>query len=131
MPPLRSRTVTHGRNMAGARALLRIADQGDTVLAAQYLLRDAGVPVAPDGRFTREMADAVRDFQAQRDFRDDDSGQFTGMIGGQTWPALARPVRVGEGSDAARAVEVLARARRTESLPDVVTPDVWQQLLAP
>lgn len=23
MPPLRSRTVTHGRNMAGARALLR------------------------------------------------------------------------------------------------------------
>src|SRR3569623_1975203 len=25
MPPLRSRTVTHGRNMAGARALLRAA----------------------------------------------------------------------------------------------------------
>ena len=31
MPPLRSRTVTHGRNMAGARALLRAAgvDAGD------------------------------------------------------------------------------------------------------
>ncbi len=25
MPPLRSRTVTHGRNMAGARSLLRAA----------------------------------------------------------------------------------------------------------
>lgn len=25
MPPMRSRTVTHGRNMAGARALLRAA----------------------------------------------------------------------------------------------------------
>jgi hypothetical protein len=52
------------------------------------------------------------------------------MIGGETWPALARPVRVGEDSEAARAVEALVRARRTESVPDVVTPAVWQHLLA-
>ena len=111
--------------------LLRIADQGDRVLAAQYLLRDAGVAaVVPDGRFTRQLADAVRGFQARRGFQDDDTGQVTGMIGGETWPALARPVRAGENSDAARAVEVLLHGRRTESTPDVVTPAVWQHLLA-
>jgi hypothetical protein len=110
--------------------LLRVADRGERVLAAQYLLRDAGVPgVVPDGRFTRAMADAVRDLQEARGFADDETGRPTGMIGGQTWPALARPVRPGDG-DAARAVEVLLRGRRAESLPDVVTPAVWQRLLA-
>ena len=112
--------------------LLRIADRGDQVLAAQYLLRDAGVAgIVPDGRFTREMADAVRGFQTGRGFLDDDTGQVTGMIGGETWPALARPVRVGEHSEAALAVETLTRSRRTESLPDVVTAPVWQHLLTP
>ena len=102
------------------------------MLAAQYLLRDAGVPgVVPDGRFTRGLADAVRGFQTQRGFLDDDTGQVTGMIGGETWPALARPVRVGENSEAARAVEALVQSRSTESLPDVVTPQVWQHLLTP
>jgi N-acetylmuramoyl-L-alanine amidase len=121
-----------GRARKAAWPLLRIADRGERVLAAQYLLRDAGVPgVVPDGRFTRELADAVRGFQAARSFRDDETGQVTGMIGGETWPALARPVRVGEDTDAARAVEVLLGRRSTESVPDVVTPDVWQHLLAP
>ena len=110
----------------------RGADRGEQGRAAQYLRRDAGGPgVVPDGRFTRELADAVRGFQAARDFRDDETGQVTGIIGGETWPALARPVRVGEDSDAARAVEVLLRRRRTESVPDVVKPPVWQHLLAP
>ena len=121
-----------GAATAATWPLLRIADRGERVLAAQYLLRDAGVAaVVPDGRFTRALADAVRGYQAQRGFRDDDTGQVTGMIGGETWPALARPVRVGEDSDAARAVEALVRFRRTESVPDVVTPAVWQHLLAP
>jgi N-acetylmuramoyl-L-alanine amidase/Putative peptidoglycan binding domain len=112
--------------------LLRVADRGERVLAAQYLLRDVGVAgVVPDGRFTRALADAVRGFQAARGFRDDDTGQVTGMIGGETWPALARPVRAGVGSEAARAVEALVRTRRTESVPDVITPAVWQHLLAP
>ena len=51
------------------------------------------------------------------------------MIGGETWPAIARAVRAGEGGDAARAVAVLVRGRNTESLPDVVTPEMWQHLL--
>jgi hypothetical protein len=110
--------------------LLRVADRGERVLAAQYLLRDAGVGgVVPDGRFTRAVADAVRGFQAERGFRDDESGQVTGMIGGETWPVLARTVRAGEDSEAARAVEALARARRVENVPDVVTAAVWQHLL--
>ena len=123
-----------GKQASRARAatwpLLRIADRGPKVLAAQYLLRDAGVAgVARDGRFTRELADAVRGFQAAHGFRDDDTAQVTGMIGGETWPALARTVRIGEDSDAARAVAVLLGGRRSESVPDVVTPPVWRDLL--
>jgi hypothetical protein len=117
---------------AAAWPLLRVADRGEQVLAAQHLLRDAGVAgVVPDGRFTRELADAVRGFQAERGFTDDDTARPTGMIGGETWPALARPVRVDEDGEAARALEVLTRDRRTESLPDVVTPEIWQRLLTP
>ena len=52
------------------------------------------------------------------------------MIGGESWPALARPVRAGEGGEAQQAVEVLLRGR-DEPVPDVVTPQVWQRLLAP
>ena len=120
------------RATAATWPLLRIADRGNQVLAAQYLLRDAGVDgVVPDGRFTRELADAVRGFQSAHGFVDDETLEVTGMIGGETWPAIARAVRVGEDGDAARAVATLARDRRTESLPDVVTPEVWQHLLTP
>jgi hypothetical protein len=120
------------RTKAASWPLLRVTDRGDRILAAQYLLRDAGLAgVVPDGRFTPELADAVRSFQAARGFLDDETLQVTGMIGGETWPAIARAVRSGEDGDAARAVAVLARGRRTESLPDVVTPEVWQHLLTP
>jgi dihydroxy-acid dehydratase len=49
MPPLRSRTVTHGRNMAGARALLRATgvareDIGKPIIAA----RDITLIAHPD-----------------------------------------------------------------------------------
>jgi hypothetical protein len=120
------------RATAATWPLLRIADRGNQVLAAQYLLRDAGVDgVVPDGRFSRELADAVRGFQSAHGFVDDETLEVTGMIGGETWPAIARAVRVGEDGDAARAVAALVRDRRTESLPDVVTPEVWQHLLTP
>ncbi|MDT7579678.1 MAG: hypothetical protein QOK35_942 [Pseudonocardiales bacterium] len=137
LPRLRKEVATLlGQRAAQTRAavwpLLRFADRGDQVLAAQYLLRDAGMDgVVPDGRFTRELADAVRGFQTAHGFLDDESLQVTGMIGGETWPAIARAVRSGEDGDATRAVEILARGRRTESLPDVVTPEVWQHLLTP
>ncbi len=135
LPRLRAEVAgVLGQRPAAVRAatwpLLRVADRGPRVLAAQYLLRDAGVSgVVPDGRFTPGMADAVRGFQAGRGFRDDETGQVTGMIGGETWPAIARPVQVAERTEAGRAVEALVRGRHTESLPDVVTPPVWQRLL--
>ncbi|MGZ8750718.1 MAG: peptidoglycan recognition protein family protein [Pseudonocardia sp.] len=115
--------------------LLRIADRGQQVLAAQHLLRAEGVPgVVPDGRFTRGLADTVRAFQAERGFGRDDSMNLseepTGMIGGESWPALAHPVRAGEGGEAQRAVEVLLRGRDVR-LPEVVTPQIWQRLLTP
>jgi hypothetical protein len=115
--------------------LLRIADRGQRVLAAQHLLRAAGVSsVVPDGRFSRGLADTVRAFQAERGFGRDDpmaaSDEPTGMIGGESWPALARPVRVGEGGEAQQAVEVLLRGRDLR-LPEVVTPQIWQRLLTP
>ena len=114
--------------------LLRIADRGERVLAAQHLLRAAGVPgVVPDGRFTRELADTVRAFQDEHGFGRDDPGRDeadgpTGMIGGETWPALARPVRAGEGGEAA-AGRRGPPARPGPRLPDVVTPEIWQHLL--
>jgi hypothetical protein len=115
--------------------LLRIADRGPRVLAAQHLLRAAGVPgVVPDGRFTRGLANTVRAFQAERGFVRDDSmdlsAEPTGMIGGESWPALARPVRVGESGAAQQAVEVLLRGRDLR-LPEVVTAQIWQHLLTP
>jgi dihydroxy-acid dehydratase len=66
MPPLRSRTVTHGRNMAGARALLRAtgvasADFGKPIIAVANSFTEfvpGHVHLADVGRV---IADAVRD----------------------------------------------------------------------
>src|SRR6202451_3631934 len=65
MPPLRSRTVTHGRNMAGARALLRATgvaneDFGKPIIAVANSFTEfvpGHVPLAEVGRI---IADAVR-----------------------------------------------------------------------
>ncbi|GEL20976.1 peptidoglycan recognition protein family protein [Pseudonocardia asaccharolytica] len=104
--------------------LLRPGDRGPQVQAAQYLLRAAGMrDVVPSGRYDRLTAAAVLRFQELTD------AENVGMIGGETWPVLARPVRRDEGGDAERAVAVLAARRGTESVPDVVTPRVWQRLL--
>lgn len=105
--------------------LLRVGDRGAAVLAAQYLLRDAGMTeVVPDGRYSQRMADLAYSFQTARG-----SDEVTGMIGGESWPVLARPVHRGEGSDAERAVQALAAGSGVQRLPEVVTPPVWQRLL--
>ncbi|HEY2099770.1 MAG TPA: N-acetylmuramoyl-L-alanine amidase [Pseudonocardia sp.] len=111
--------------------LLRIADQGPAVLAAQYLLRGAGIPaVALDGQFGRGMADAVYAFQRKHRLPP------TGMIGGGSWPLLAVPVRPGSGGYAEQAVQVLLRATPTPPNPrpayptTTVGPTTWQRLLA-
>ena len=65
--------------------LLRVADRGSDVQAAQHLLRGAGYrDVVPDGRFDRRTADAVRQFQ-----KVNGTEQVNGMIGGESWPLQA------------------------------------------
>jgi peptidoglycan hydrolase-like protein with peptidoglycan-binding domain len=106
--------------------LLRVADKGVPVQAAQHLLRASGTPAPVHGQFDRDTADAVRSFQRHHGI------EVTGMIGGESWPLLARPVRVGQDGDAGRAVRLLA-ARRTghdAAAPAVVDQRSWQTLLS-
>ena len=106
--------------------LLRVADKGVPVQAAQHLLRASGTPAPVHGQFDRDTADAVRSFQRRHGI------EVTGMIGGESWPLLARPVRVGQDGDAGRAVRLLA-ARRTGhdgAAPVVVDQRSWQNLLS-
>src|SRR6266571_4573514 len=62
MPPLRSRTVTHGRNMAGARALLRAAgvareDLGKPIIA----VANSFTEFVPGHVHLREVGQVVAD----------------------------------------------------------------------
>ena len=122
-PDVDSRAIAHPPTWP----LLRIADRGPRVLAAQHLLRSAGVPGVPaDGRFERATADGVYAFQRQHGL------ELTGMIGGGSWPLLAVPVRSGQGGEAELAVRALLAggpARQDWTVPDTVTAPAWQRLL--
>jgi hypothetical protein len=105
--------------------LLRLGDRGPEVAAAQHLLRGAGIPGVPTtGAFDGPTDAAVRRFQAATG-----AEERNGLLGGESWPVLARPVRRGAPTGAGRAVEVLAAARRTEAVPDLVRAPDWQRLL--
>jgi hypothetical protein len=107
--------------------LLRIADRGVSVLAAQHLLRAAGVPGVPaDGAFGRTTADGVFEFQRRHRM------EVTGMIGGGSWPLLAVPVRPGQGGEAEAAVQVLLKrpSARKFRVPAQVDRVTWQRLLS-
>ncbi len=108
--------------------LLRVADRGPRVQAAQHLLRAAGTPTPVHGQFDRQTADAVRAFQRGQHI------DVTGMIGGESWPLLARPVHAGQDDDAGRAVQLLAARRigpeaATPVTPTTVDQESWQTLL--
>ncbi len=65
MPPLRSRTVTHGRNMAGARALLRATgvareDIGKPIIAVANSFTEFVPGHVHLGEVGRVVADAIR-----------------------------------------------------------------------
>ncbi|ODV09072.1 MAG: hypothetical protein ABT15_00100 [Pseudonocardia sp. SCN 73-27] len=131
LPRLRNEVAgVLGRNIEGGAArkaswpLLRPGDTGAAVTAAQYLLRDNGLTeVVPNGHYDAATSDAVLRYQYATGAED------VGMIGGETWPVLARTVRSSEDSDAAKAVETLAARRGSESVPDVVDRPDWQRLL--
>lgn len=108
--------------------LLRIADRGPVVLAAQHLLRAAGIPGVPaDGAFGRTTADGVYAFQRRHGL------DQTGMVGGGSWPLLAVPVRLGQGGEAEAAARVLLRygpgAAEGTPAERVVRRETWQRLL--
>jgi peptidoglycan hydrolase-like protein with peptidoglycan-binding domain len=88
--------------------LLRVADQGPDVLAAQHLLRAAGeTDVVPDGRFDRRTADAVRAFQ-----RAHGTEEINGMIGGESWPLLVDPPGPVSARETQRALRALTDSGR-------------------
>ncbi|MEQ3554926.1 N-acetylmuramoyl-L-alanine amidase [Pseudonocardia nematodicida] len=122
---LLNRRLSRSEAVKASWPLLREGDTGPLVQAAQYLLRDAGTLRGnADGRFDERTVTAVTEFQTAH--RADDAN---GLLGGESWPELARTVQAGREGDAARAVEVLARYRKTESVPDVVDHPAWQRLL--
>ena len=105
--------------------LLRRGDRGPAVTAAQYLLRDArATEAAPTGVFDDGTDAAVRRFQAATG-----AEEVNGLLGGESWPVLARPTLRGTGRDADRAVDTLVAARGAEGVPDVVQAPDWQRLL--
>lgn len=102
--------------------LLRVADRGPEVLAAQHLLRACGLTdVVADGRFDRRTADAVRRFQAAHR-----TEEVNGMIGGESWPLLVSPEVAGSGRETTRAVAALTGSSRTGSGR---TAEEWKRLL--
>ncbi|WP_169747940.1 peptidoglycan recognition protein family protein [Pseudonocardia acaciae] len=107
--------------------LVRPADQGPVVLAAQHLLRNAGVSTVPaDGMFGQATSDGVRTFQQAHGL------ELTGMIAGGSWPLLAVEVRAGQGGEAEAAVQALLARQGAEAVtaPPVVRKEDWQRLLA-
>ncbi len=109
---------------AASWPLLRVADRGPQVLAAQHLLRAGGeAEVVPDGRFDRGTADAVRRFQ-----RVNGTEEVNGMIGGESWPLLVAPIAVVSVREMTRALQALNGSDRSPSTMD--TED-WQRLLDP
>jgi hypothetical protein len=130
LPRLRSEVAdvlgqrVEGSPVKAGWPLLRQGDSGDAVLAAQYLLDDAGYRVPATGRFSAGTAAALTEFQQATGAEDPN-----GILGGESWPVLARTVHRGDGSQAARAVETLAAGRSTEAVPDTVDAAAWQRLL--
>lgn len=117
------RSICRWNTACGCRApvswpTLRQGDVGDTVRTAQLLLTHHGFAGAADGNFTASTTRQVEAFQTSVGLADD------GVIGPQTWTALAVTVRRGDRNDAVRAVQVQAAAHGYElALDGVFGPD--------
>jgi len=73
---------------------------GTNVRKVQYLLRERGYSLVPDGFYGLRTEGKVREFQAHEDMRID------GVVGSKTWNALTVVVGPGDRGDAVRAVQI-------------------------
>ncbi|MCX5397898.1 peptidoglycan-binding protein [Streptomyces sp. NBC_00102] len=94
-----------GVSHAGQWPTLRSGSRGTAVTAVQHLLSAHGHAVRADGVFGARSTAAVKGFQRQRQLRAD------GVVGADTWRALAVTVRSGSRGHAVTAAQVLLGAR--------------------
>jgi N-acetylmuramoyl-L-alanine amidase/Putative peptidoglycan binding domain len=124
--------------------LLKAGDTGPAVLAAQYLLRNAGLADVPiEGTFDPSTTAMVMRFQTGHGLAP------SGLIGGGSWPLMVVPTSPTDPGPAGQAVRVLLSHPQTrpatdsdanaEGAPDppgpittasTVTPATWQRLLS-
>ncbi len=90
--------------------VVRPGDANRTVVAAQYLLRDAGLQVSVDGAFGAGSVDAARTFQASHQIAAD------GVIGRESWLSLVVQVSSGNQRAAVSAVQDLLKNQYGKSL---------------
>jgi peptidoglycan hydrolase-like protein with peptidoglycan-binding domain len=96
-------TGTWSYLVAGPRTVWPLVRPGSNdfrVPIVQYLLRTHGIPVAVDGVYGPETADAVRHFAASQRAVDVDD-----VVGNLTWPELVVEVGPGSTGDGVRAVQ--------------------------
>jgi peptidoglycan hydrolase-like protein with peptidoglycan-binding domain len=86
-------------------------NRGADVLAIQHLLTHSGHPAPTTSVFDSATTAAVRAFQTDRSLGVD------GIVGPQTWAALAPTIRAGDTGSAVRALQVELNAKRRLSLP--------------
>ncbi|MGC7099225.1 peptidoglycan recognition protein family protein [Amycolatopsis lurida] len=116
--------------------LLKPGETGPRVLAAQHLLRDSGARNVPtDGVFGQSTKDAVTGLVAARGIEAHQCtasahADETGFFGADIWPLLARPVKPGTDSEAARAAAVLTDAAGARSAGATeLSTQAWKELL--
>jgi peptidoglycan hydrolase-like protein with peptidoglycan-binding domain len=86
-------------------------NRGADVQAIQFLLQYAGQSVEADGVFGATTVTAAKAFQTAKGLGVD------GIVGPQTWTALAPTIRSGDSNAAVKALQVELNAKRRLSLP--------------